>query len=132
MRDLFQEVRHEFGDVIISQGEPADAFFVLVTGRARVLKTGKNGEEIPLNRLMPGDEFGEAGLLASDVRNATVRCSTTVELLRLEQSDFLPLLDEFPELRQSLEEMANWRALHGFLYVSANLAGSRCPRFTPW
>jgi len=120
VRDLFHEVRHDFGDVIISQDEQADAFFVLVTGRARVLKTGKNGEELPLNRLMPGDEFGEAGLLTSDVRNATVRCSTTVELLRLERSDFLPLLEAFPELRQSLEGMANWRALHGFLYAFSN------------
>ena len=120
VRDLFQEVRHEFGDVIINQGDEADAFFVLVTGRARVLRIAKNGEELALNRLAPGDEFGEAALLATEVRTATVRCSTTVELLRLERSDFLPLLDEFPDLRQSLEAMANCRALHAFLYAFSN------------
>lgn len=120
VRDLFQEVRHDFGDIIMSQGDQGDAFFVLVTGRARVLKTGKNGEEIALNRLLPGDEFGEAALLTSDVRNATVRCSTTVEVLRLERGDFLPLLKEFPELRQSLEAMTNWRTLHAFLYTFSN------------
>ena len=35
---LLQEEDYEFGDIIVRQGDPADAFYVLVSGRARVLK----------------------------------------------------------------------------------------------
>ena len=34
---LFAEVSFDFGEVIFRQGDEADAFYVLVTGRARVL-----------------------------------------------------------------------------------------------
>ncbi len=35
---LLQEEEYEFGDLIVRQGDPADAFYILVSGRARVLK----------------------------------------------------------------------------------------------
>ena len=127
LRDAFSEVRFDFGEVIVRQGEEADAFFILVTGRARVLKESATGEETPLNRLVPGDEFGEGALLAGGPRGATVRASTTVEALRLERVDFLALLTEFPELRGALELLARWRTLHGFLYEFSNFGRLPAP-----
>ena len=59
---LLQDERYDFGDVIVKQGDPADAFYVLTTGRARALKIRADGEEIPLGVLKPGDSFGEAAL----------------------------------------------------------------------
>jgi HlyB family type I secretion system ABC transporter len=120
LRDRFTEERFDFGDVIVRQGEEADAFFVLVTGRARVLKESPNADETPLNRLVPGDEFGEGALLTGGPRGATVRASTTVEALRLERPAFLALVAEFPALREALELLARWRTLHGFLYEFSN------------
>jgi CRP-like cAMP-binding protein len=61
---------HAFGEVIVRQGDPADAFYLLVSGRARVIKTSASGEELALNRLTPGDEFGEAALLDGGTRSA--------------------------------------------------------------
>jgi CRP-like cAMP-binding protein len=43
----------EFGDVIVSQGEAADTFYVLISGRARVIKKTEQGQELPLNLLRP-------------------------------------------------------------------------------
>ncbi len=34
----FVPAAHPFGSVIVREGEPADAFYVLVSGRARVVK----------------------------------------------------------------------------------------------
>ncbi len=127
LRDCFSEVSFDFGDVIVRQGEEADAFFVLVTGRARVLKESANGEETALNRLVPGDEFGEGARLAGGPRIATVRASTTVEALRMERADFLALVEEFPELRSALELLARWRTLHGFLYEFSNFGRLPAP-----
>jgi ATP-binding cassette subfamily B protein len=119
LRDLFQEVQYEFGDIIMRQGHEADAFYVLVSGRARVLKEAENGEELTLHRLVPGDEFGET-LLTNGRRTATVRCSTRVEALRLGRTDFQRLIEQFPDVRESLESLSRWRTLHGFLYQFSN------------
>ena len=61
---LLQEEQYEFGDLIVRQGDPADAFYILVSGRARVVKSDQNGNEIALAALKPGDSFGEAALVA--------------------------------------------------------------------
>jgi ATP-binding cassette subfamily B protein len=106
--------------LIIKQGETADAFFILTSGRARVVRMSEGGQELSLNMLRAGAEFGEAALLSGGVRNASVRCSSSVEALRLERSDFLKLVQEFPEFKGYLELTDRWRALHSFLYEFSN------------
>ena len=96
LHELFKYGRYEFGDLIIKQGDPADAFFVLVSGRAHVVRTSESGEELSLSLLGAGAEFGESALREGGTRNATVRCSSSVEVLRLERADFLKLASEFP------------------------------------
>ena len=120
LRALLQEESYEFGDLLVRQGEPADAFYVLVLGRARVVKTDQNGNEIVLATLKPGDSFGESALAEGGTRTATVRCSTAVEALRLDRADFLQLAEETPELKYYIEMTARHRALHGFLYEFSN------------
>ena len=82
---LLEEEHYEFGDVIVKQDDPADSFYVLTQGRARALKIKPDGEEIPLGVLKPGDSFGEAALSEGGTRNATVRCSTAVDVLWRQQ-----------------------------------------------
>jgi HlyB family type I secretion system ABC transporter len=120
LRPILHEENYEFGDLLVRQGEPADAFYVLVSGRARVVKVDQNGNEIVLATLKPGDSFGEAALSEGGTRTATVRCSTAVEALRLDRSDFLQLAEETPELRHYVEITARHRSLHGFLYEFSN------------
>ena len=118
--ELFHSVHYDFGDVIVKQGEEADAFYVLTSGRARVVKDDGRGGELVLGSLQPGKEFGETALLRPENRMATVRCSTTVTVERLSRENFLELLDEFPQLRNRIETTARWRTVHSFLYEYSN------------
>lgn len=120
VRGLFHKVQYDFGDVIVRQGDPADAFYILTAGRARVIRTTERGEEIALNVLRPGSEFGESALLAKETRTASVRCSSLVEALRLAREDFDRLIVQYPELRGYLEATQRYRTLHGFLYEFSN------------
>ena len=86
--EAFEPVAYDFGQVIVREGDPADAFYVVVSGTARVLKRGENGEEVPLNLLGRGESFGEMGLLSDSTRNATVRASGRVQALRLDRGTF--------------------------------------------
>src|SRR5436853_4772260 len=117
---LLQEEHHDFGDVIVRQGDPAEAFYVLTKGRARALKIKGDGEEIPLAVLKPGDSFGEAALAEGGTRNATVRCSTAVDVLRIDRTDFLDLVRRVPELKHYVETTGRNRALQSFLYQFSN------------
>jgi ATP-binding cassette subfamily B protein len=121
LQALLQEERYDFGELIVKQGEPANAFYVLISGRARAVKTGAhNDEEIVLGSLRPGDSFGEAALIEGGTRSATVRCSTSVEVLRLDRSDFLALAENVPELRQHVQMTRRAHTLQGFLYEFSN------------
>src|SRR5216683_3748804 len=117
---LLQEEHYDFGDVIVRQDEPADSFYVLTRGRARALKIKPDGEEIPLGVLKPGDSFGEAALSEGGTRNATVRCSTTADVLRIDREDFLQLARGVPELKQYVETTGRDRAMQSFLYQFSN------------
>jgi ATP-binding cassette subfamily B protein len=110
----FVRAAYPFGTVIVREGEPADAFYVLVAGRARVVKRADTGEELPLNVLRAGDTFGEMALLGETTRVATVRASADVEVLRLDRAAFESLLVSTPDLKKYLELQAAHRRLHNF------------------
>src|SRR5882757_3341673 len=124
---LLQEEHYEFGEVIVKQGDPANSFYVLTSGRARALKIKPDGEEIPLGVLKPGDSFGEAALAEGGIRNATVRCSTAVDVLRIDRDDFLQLIRRVPDLKQYVESTGRNRALQSFLYQFSNFGRLPAP-----
>jgi len=92
-----------FGSIIAAEGSPTDAIYVLVSGRARVVKRGPAGDDIPLNVLRAGDSFGEAEVLDGSLRPTTVRASSDVLALRLDAGDFRALVDANPDIRTYLE-----------------------------
>src|SRR5213082_409865 len=121
IRLLLQEERHDFGELIVKQGDPASAFYILISGRARVVKSGSSkGEEIVLGTLRPGDSFGEAALTEGGTRTATVRCSTSVEVLRLDRAEFLALTETAPEFIEYMQVTRRARTLQSFLYEFSN------------
>jgi ATP-binding cassette subfamily B protein len=103
-----------FGSVIVAEGVPTDALYVLVSGRARVVKLSATGDEIPLNVLRAGDSFGEAELLAGAARPSTVRASTDVLALRLDAAEFRAIVDAHPDIRTYLELQVKHSRLQGF------------------
>ena len=111
----FTPATYDFGDLIVEEGDPADAFFVVISGRARVFKSGFTGDELPLNMIGAGDTFGEIALLDDVVRSASVRASSAVDVMRLDRTVFDTLLNRYPEIRAGLELAARHRAINTFL-----------------
>ena len=84
--ERLEQQSYPFGSAIVREGDEADAFYVIVSGSARVIKRSEHGEEIALNVLHRGDSFGESGLLEGASRLATVRASGPVTVLRLRRT----------------------------------------------
>ena len=103
-----------FGAVMAAEGASTDAFYVLVSGRARIVKRGANADEIPINVLRGGDSFGEAELLEGAVRPFTIRASSDVLALRLDASEFRALVDAHPHIRPYLELQLKHTRLQAF------------------
>jgi len=120
--DSFVRVSFGFGQPIVTEGAPADAFYVLASGTARVVRVGPGGEEISLALLRPGDSFGEMALLEDGTRTATVRASGDVEVFRLERAIFRALVGAHPDLRTHIELQVKHRHLSNFFRLYAPFA----------
>jgi CRP-like cAMP-binding protein len=103
-----------FGSVIAAEGAAADAFYVLVSGRARVVRRSANADEIPVNVLRAGDSFGEVELFENAPRCSTVRASADVLALRFDATDFRALVDAHPDIRTYLELQLTHARLQAF------------------
>jgi CRP/FNR family transcriptional regulator, cyclic AMP receptor protein len=78
------------GEIVIRAGDPADAFYVIVRGRAGV--AGKN-----LSRtLREGDYFGEISLIDDGPRSATVIAVDELRTIEIPKSAFLTFLVREP------------------------------------
>lgn len=126
--DCFVPASFSFGGDIVTEGEETDAVYVLAEGRARMVKRGANGEEIPLNVLKPGETFGATGLLDPSVlvnggkRQTTVRASSDVQAYKLDPSLFQALLANHPEVKNYFDIEQRHRQLANFIKLYTPLA----------
>ena len=99
LADSFVSQEFDFGSEIVCEGDPSNALYVIISGRARVIKRSPSGDEIPLDRLGPGDSFGEIAILEGGVCTRTIRASGDVATVRLDRPVFEALLRNVPEIR---------------------------------
>lgn len=115
--ESFEERSYAFGDYVVVEGEPSDAFYVVTEGVVRVIGVGPAGEEVSLNLLRPGDSFGEGGLLENSPRTRSVRATGPVAAARLDGSVFRSLVRLHPEIRAAFEAQGRARRLQSFLRI---------------
>jgi CRP-like cAMP-binding protein len=78
----------EAGKVVVTEGAAGSEFYVILDGRARV---ERHGRQVAL--LGPGGFFGDLALLDRAPRNASVIAETRLELAKVGQRAFDNLLD---------------------------------------
>jgi len=86
------EVDVPAGQNVVTEGEPADAFYVIQSGAMGVHSHGDSSVEQALPALGPGDYFGEIGVLERIPRTATVNATEPSRVLRIDGEDFLEAL----------------------------------------
>ena len=59
------------GTMIVTEGEPGDAAYIIVSGRCEVYQE-ISGERVALRQMGPGDVFGETAILSPGPRTASV------------------------------------------------------------
>lgn len=79
---------------LMQKGDPADSFFVILSGSLKIVTTGAKGEEIIINKVQPGETIGEMALVDERPRSAGVIALEDVEALELTRDAFFDLLDD--------------------------------------
>ena len=68
------------GEIIIKEGDTTDDFFIILSGKAEIIKKNPYSQEVSLGILEPGEVFGELGIILGLPRQATVRAKTNLEV----------------------------------------------------
>jgi len=102
LRNRVELERFDAGDVIVKQGDMADAFYLIRVGCVRVSQTHPGGEMV-LTYLSRGEYFGEMGLLKGGKRTAQCTALDHVEVVKIKKADFDFMLSWFEGLRAKFE-----------------------------
>ena len=96
----------EKGDVILRQGELADAFFVIASGQVKIYMT-EGGRDVILKTLSAGDFFGELPMFDREPRIASVAAIERCHLQTLSYKSFQRAMEGSTDIaRRVLETLA--------------------------
>ena len=87
---------YEPGQVIISEYEPGDSFYLIQSGHVQLVKC-VNGNLKNLDILKPGEFFGEMAILDKSPRSATCMASGHVKCLEFNKENFELLITGNPQ-----------------------------------
>jgi two-component system sensor histidine kinase/response regulator len=91
------DVYVENNEPVFHKGDMLNAMYIIVDGKVRV----HDGDHI-FTTFGSKDFFGEYSLIDSSVRSATVTASEKTHLLRLNQSDFLEIIEENVDVSKAI------------------------------
>ena len=125
--------RYPSKTTIIYAGDRADMLHYVVKGTVCVLiEDKKNGKEMIVAYLNPGEFFGEMGLFEDGLRSAWIRAKTDCEISEISYAKFTDLYRQHPQFLLSLTKQIAGRLRKttqsasnlAFLDVTARLAGA--------
>jgi CRP-like cAMP-binding protein len=97
------------GEALITQGEPGDDLFVVVSGALRVSQTREGTDEVVLGDVTAGEFVGEAALLERAPRNASVRAFVPSQVLAFSRATLEGFLARDPDTRDVLVGALRYR-----------------------
>lgn len=86
------------GEVIVRQGDPGDAVYGLIEGKADVWLEDAPQRPALLRTMRSGQLFGETAVLYRGPRSATIKAKTDMTTLKIPGPVFLEILQSTPEL----------------------------------
>jgi CRP-like cAMP-binding protein len=93
---------HERGELIFAEGDPSDAFMVIVDGRVKVFKSTPAGKEIILEIFGAGDPLGAVAVYENAPFFASAVALEPSVVLSIEQHAFFRLLEDDPAMVRGL------------------------------
>ncbi len=98
IKQLIFEKTAERGEVILLEGEPAEALFFIVSGVVKVFKTSAEGKEQILNIVRPGQSFNDVPAFDDGPNPASTQAMGPVVLYGLRKSELKVIIQNHPQV----------------------------------
>jgi CRP/FNR family cyclic AMP-dependent transcriptional regulator len=103
---MSERVGFDPGKLLMRQGDPADAAYLIIEGDVEVVLETPAGQFV-VATLGANETVGDMGILSNSPRAATVRAKDRVIALRISKEPFMRMVREFPSMAVSImQELA--------------------------
>ena len=93
------QLRHVDGDAMLFfEGDPANGFLVLLSGRVRIYKSTADGKEFTLHQITPGQVFAEAAIFRGNTYPANCMAMEDSEVAFIPKDQFIRLITKYPNI----------------------------------
>lgn len=96
-------------EVLFLYADPADAAYVIRSGRISIVLNSPDGREMVIDEMHAGEMFGEGELLTGGPRSTDAIARVNGELLVIPSSAVLRVMDEEPRLVRQLLKITAYR-----------------------
>ena len=106
VRDLLeargQRIELDRGELLFRQGDPGDAFYLVLSGRLRVMRSRAGLPPLIFGDAVRGQVVGELAVITGSSRAATVEAARQSVLLEISKADFDQIITSHPEIMRPL------------------------------
>jgi NTE family protein len=102
-------VEYNKGQIIYKEGQPPDAFYCVVLGRAVICTQDRHGNEVVLEYLHRGKYFGIISLLTGEPHSVTAKALNDCLLVIIKKEEFDYILKKVPQIAIDLSQTLSRR-----------------------
>jgi CRP-like cAMP-binding protein len=99
----------EKGAALFEQGDPPDRFFVLADGRLKVTQVTKDGHQVVVRYIGPGDMFGCVAVTGQQAYPGTARAALDSTVVAWNASEASALVEKHPKFGAHILRMMSGR-----------------------
>ncbi len=97
MRKVFEKT-YKKGSTLFVEGMPGEVLYIITEGGIDITKKTKEGGEIEIAKLGPGEIVGEMSLIDSGARTASGKTGTDSKLIVVTKKSFNEILESDPAI----------------------------------
>jgi len=112
IKQLTFEKTAERGEMILLEGESAEALYFVASGVVKVFKTSAEGKEQILNIVRPGESFNEVPVLDGSPNPAGAQAIGPVVLYGIRKGDLKVILQDYPPVALNIIKVLAGRVRH--------------------
>lgn len=109
---FFFEIRVEKGNIILLEGDSAEAVYFVISGTVKLYKISAEGKEQILSILHPWQSFNEAHIFDGSLNEVSAQAMTPVVLYGINKSNLELMLQRYPQVSRNVIDVLTSQIRH--------------------
>ena len=126
LRDIAVSRHYNKGEIIFSDGDEGNGFFVVIEGLVKIFKVSSEGKEQIFHIFGPGEPFGQVAVYAGLSYPASAQAILKSQILFFPRAAFVDLITRIPSLAMNMLAVLSKR-LREFTFQVENLSLKEVP-----